>query len=124
MEFLSTAVFVQAWKRPPNTPRTEAPMHASHGGDRPAVANPDADALLRMRLATADATSSPKAGRWGSRSRANRAQAVARRSPWLFDSREDAVRSHEQAVRVFREKTGVAPPRVVAGQAQVVVAAD
>ena len=43
----------------------------------------------------------------------------------LFDTREDAVRSHEQSVRVFREKTGAAPPRVMAGLARfVVVAAD
>ncbi len=41
----------------------------------------------------------------------------------LIDTRENAMRSHEQSVRVFREKTGAAPPRVVAGQARIVVVA-
>lgn len=30
-------------------------MHASPGGDRPTMAEPDPDALLRMRIAIADA---------------------------------------------------------------------
>jgi hypothetical protein len=31
-------------------------MHATHGDDRPTIAEPDPDALFRMRLAVADAT--------------------------------------------------------------------
>ena len=30
-------------------------MHASHGDNRPVIAEPDPDAMLRMRLAIADA---------------------------------------------------------------------